>query len=169
MKALLDTTFLLPFINVEPENLSKIQLKRLLDNNEHTLVYCELSIFELVAKGMKICFNSQLTIEDIHKGIDSLIHRSPIRVINWISHPNLLQMSFKIKKIHSDTFDCLIFSTALFYSDCFVTIDHTLIKKLKENQDLYKEIISINPNFYVWLDGLKNTPILFSKWKYNEE
>jgi PIN domain nuclease of toxin-antitoxin system len=163
MKVLLDTSFLLPFIQVEPDNFSAQQLKELLDRKDHLFTYSDLSIFELVAKGMKICLNSALTVDDIHKGIDSLIYRSPLHSINWISHPQLMELTFKIRKIHSDTIDCLIFSTALYNTDCFATIDHTLIEKLKQNMELYNEIISINPRFYVWNKDLTHPPVLFSR------
>jgi len=163
MKVLLDTSFLLPFIKIEPENITSQQLKEVLGGQEHTFVYSELSIFELVAKGMKICFNSVLMIEDIHNGIDSLIYRSPLTPINWTSHPSLLELAYKIRKIHSDTIDCLIFSSALYFSDCFATADVNLFETIKQQEALYNEIKSINSRFYLWFDDLSQNPILFSE------
>jgi predicted nucleic acid-binding protein len=163
MKILLDTSFLLPFINVEPDNIPPKRLKEILEKKNNHYYYCELSIFELVAKGMKICLDSELTIDEIHKGIDSLVYRSPIKSISWISHPELLETAYEIRKFHSDTLDCLIFSTALYYSDCFSTADDTLILKIKEEEQLVKSIVKINPNFYVWFDDLEHPPVLFSE------
>ncbi|WP_457559685.1 hypothetical protein [Candidatus Harpocratesius sp.] len=163
MNILLDTSFLLPFIQVEPSNISGKKLKMILNKQEHTYAYCELSIFELVAKGMKICHNSELTINEIRAGIDTLVYRSPLQSINWKSHPNLFEIAYTIRNEHNDTLDCLIFTTALYFSDCFATADNTLLKNIKNNEVLAKQIISTNPRFYLWLDDLKKPPILLSK------
>jgi PIN domain nuclease of toxin-antitoxin system len=164
MKVLLDSSFLLPFIQVEPENISSQQLKELLNRQEHMFIYSELSLFELVAKGMKICYGSGLTIEEVHEGIDSLIYRSPLQPANWIGHPQIIEVAYKIRKFHSDTIDCLIFATALYLSDCFATADSTLLEKIKEQTTLFNEVLAINPRFALWFDDLQQSPINLSEY-----
>jgi predicted nucleic acid-binding protein len=164
MKILLDTSFLLPFIQVEPNNITGKQLKEILNENIHSFFYCELSIFELTAKGMKICLGSDLTVDEIHKGIDSLVYRSPLQAINWISHPELMNIAYDIRKFHNDTLDCLIFSSAIFYSECFATADLTLLEKVKQHPELVQKIISFNNNLLIWLNDLQLPPIKFSEF-----
>ncbi len=160
MKVLLDSSLLLPFIQVEPDNITPQQLKAILNRTDHTFVYSELSIFELVAKGMKICYGTDLRIEDVRRGIDSLLYRSPLQSIGWITHPNLLELAYKIRKIHSDTIDCLIFTSALYFSDCFATADQTFFDGIKREPALFNEIASVNPHFFLWFDDLAQPPVL---------
>lgn len=163
MKILLDTSYLLPFLQVDPDNISNLQLKEILENTKHTFQYCHLSTFELVAKGMKICMNSDLTIQDVHEGLDSLLYSSPIQGVQWQSHPELLEIAFSLRKIHKDTFDCIIFSTALYFADCFATSDISLINKIKKQQELVEKIIKINPDFQIWAGDLQKDPQLIKK------
>lgn len=164
MKILLDTSYLLPFIQVDPENISNLQLKKILENKKHTFQYCDLSIFELVAKGMKICINSDLTIQDVHEGVDSLLYSSPIIGVQWQSHPELFEIAFRIRNIHKDTFDCVIFSTALYFSDCFTTSDFSILNKIKKQQELVEKIITINPDFQIWIGDLQKDPKLIKEY-----
>ncbi len=159
MKLLLDTTYLLPSIKVQVQGLAPSVLKDLLKNAQNEIFFAEISLFELTAKGMKlICAGEHLTVSDLRIGIDSLQYNPRVKSLPWSMHPFLLDLALKIRKIHSDFIDCLILSTAVFYTDCFVTFDETLYKKVSKESDLCKDITQTNKGFQFWFHDLKDPP-----------
>jgi hypothetical protein len=162
MKVLLDTSYLLPFIEVELETITKETLKKVIQQKDMIYVFFEINIFEIVAKGMKIAMDSELTITDIQSGVDTILHHSPLQPIPWVSHPRLLNIAMKFRKILKDTIDCLIFATGLFYADCIATFDDTFLRKIRLNKEISKFVMEANPNLKIWIYSLEKEPLLFS-------
>ncbi len=164
MKILLDTSYLLPLIKVEVDDWSSKKLLELLYNQEDKFFFTDISIFEIVAKGMKIALNHENLIpEDIQNGIDSLQNNKDIIRIESFHHPYIYELSFKCRKIHSDFIDCMIFSSAVCHVDCLATYDHTFIEKITQSKEIVDFIETINPEFKIIFDEMKLGPQTFKE------
>ena len=142
MKILLDTTYFLPIIGVNIKGLSNDLLIKLLKNKDYELCYCDVTLFELAAKGAKLVLaEHSLTIDDITKGLDSLIYDKRFTNISWLTYPFILELASEVRKVHSDFLDCLILSTAVYQTDIFAMFDETLFKKISRNKTLLSKIL----------------------------
>lgn len=160
MKILLDTTYFLPALSVEIEGLPSTLLKTLLHNENYQCYYCEISLFELAAKGVKLTQSDEtLTVDDIIKGLDSIRWDKRLTKLSWYSHPYTLELAKGIRKIHTDFIDCLILATAVCYTDTLAMYDETLFKKVKKNKGILHMILDFNEKFSFWLNDLSKKPI----------
>lgn len=157
MKILIDTTYFLPLIKIDIENIPHNLLVKILSESTHEYMYSDLSIFELTAKGLK--FSSQetkITPQDIRIGIDALQNDTRLVKVSYIDNPYIIELASKLRKIHKDTIDCLIFSTAICNCDCIITMDVLLFEEINENNQLINEIHEINDSFKFWFNDLSD-------------
>ena len=166
MKLLLDSTYLIPAFNVDiTEGWSKKDLKNLIQSEIYELYYCDLSLFEIYTKCMKLLIQNKLNIkiEEIQNGLQSIINSSRLIRINWWEHIFETDILLSFRKIHNDSIDCILVYLAIVNCDIFATFDDTLIKKLKKEEILKDFIKEVNPQFKYWLNNLSGRSISLLK------
>ncbi|TFG18893.1 MAG: hypothetical protein EU529_16950 [Promethearchaeota archaeon] len=166
MKLFLDSTYLIPAFNVDiTEGWSKKDLKNLIQNEIYELYYCDLSLFEIYTKCMKLLIQNKLNIkiEEIQNGLQSIINSSRLIRINWWEHIFETDILLSFKKIHNDSIDCILVYLAIVNCDIFATFDDTLIKKVKKEEILKDFIKEVNPQFKYWLNNLSGRNISLLK------
>lgn len=166
MKLFLDSTYLIPALNVDiTEGWSKEDLKNLIQSEIYELYYCDLSLFEIYTKCMKLLIQNKLNIkiEEIQKGLQSIINSSRLLRINWWEHVFESDILLSLKKIHNDSIDCMLIYLAIVNCDTFATFDDTLIKKVKKDEILKDFIKDVNPQFKYWLNNLTGMNISLLK------
>jgi len=146
LKLLLDTTYLLPAIGISVKNLPKDAPIKLIHKG-HKISICDISIFELSAKGAKHITAGNLSAERVTRGIRAIVYSEAIETIP-IYESALLVAAFKLRSLLSDFIDCLILSSAISRCDALVTEDSDIqnLKKSKEFNDL---LTAVNPKFKI--------------------
>lgn len=79
--------------------------------------------------------------------------------VNFTDNPLIIELASELRSIHDDTIDCLIFATAMCNCDCLLTMDGSLMEKIKENIEILERIQTINKHFKFWLDDASDNPI----------
>ena len=161
MKVLLDSTYLFPSIDLEINDLwTKSHLSQLLKNENYDFYYCDLSLFELFTKSMRLILQKKisLSMDQIQKGINSLINSTKFQLINWWEHLSESEIILELRRIHSDSIDCELFYLAVVNCDIFATFDETMMKKIKVNSVILDWIKDVNPNFRIWKRDLHKKP-----------
>lgn len=160
MKILLDTSYFLPLVKIKVEKWDNSHLKALINQEDLTIYYSEVTILEMAAKSAKIRLATpSLTYKDTQRGIDALVYNSQISVITWHNHPDILDLAFSLREFHTDFFDCIIFATAIYKADVLGTFDDSFVKKILMNDPLCEKIRKINSNFKFWLQDLAKPKI----------
>ncbi|TFF97660.1 MAG: hypothetical protein EU547_03710 [Promethearchaeota archaeon] len=156
MKVLIDTSYFLPFIKIKIKNIPQNLLITLFKNYKHKYYYSDLTIFELIAKGLKLSSkdNAKITPEDIRIGIDSIQNDERLKNLSYMDCPFIIELTSTLRKIHKDTIDCLIFATAFCVCDCLITMDVSFFNQITQNSDLIEKINEINENFKFWFNDL---------------
>jgi len=138
LKILLDTTYLLPAIGIAIKELPKdIPIRLMQEGNQISI--CDISVFELAAKGAKHISAGKLPPERVTKGIRAIVYNEQIEMIpNYESQ--LLLTAFKLRKMLNDFIDCLILSAAINHCDILLTEDKD-IQELKNNKN-FNELLT---------------------------
>ncbi len=155
MRIQIDTSYFLPLIKIAIEKIPSDLLINLLNESPHQYYYSELSLFELTAKGLK--YSSQedkLTPQDIRIGIDTLQNDNRLIKVSYINNPLIIELASELRKIHNDTIDCLIFSTAICTCECIITMDLDFYDEISKDLEIIKKIHHINNNFKFWFGDL---------------
>lgn len=164
MKILINTSYFLPLIKISIEGISERILLEILFQSENTLYYSDLSLFELTAKAFKyINKENQISTQDLMNGLDAIQNNNRLIHISWKENPIIIELAKKLRMIHKDTIDCLIFATAICNCDCIVTMDKDLYKQICLNNSILEEIQSINKNFQFWFNELSESPKLLKQ------
>jgi len=138
LKILLDTTYLLPAIGIAIKELPKDLPIRLMQEGNQISI-CDISVFELAAKGAKHISAGKLPPERVTKGIRAIVYNEQIEMIpNYESQ--LLLTAFKLRKMLNDFIDCLILSAAINHCDILLTEDKD-IQELKNNKN-FNELLT---------------------------
>lgn len=158
MKILIDSSYFLPLINIGLENFSDSLLLDLFKEDLKTFYYSTISLFELTAKGMKISMktNSAIKPKDIVRGIDAIVNDNRLHVIDYTQNTLIIETAIKLREIHSDSIDCIIFACAIQECNAIITMDSHFINKILEARDLVKYLIKINQDFLFYLNKLEN-------------
>ncbi len=146
MRILLDTTYLLPAIGVLVKGIQR-NLVTLLRKRGYSLFVCDISIFELSAKGAKYVIEEKLPAERVVRGIAAIVHGEEVKVLPSYDR-KVLHTAFKLKRLMSDFTDCLILSTAMSYCDILITEDEA-IHRLRGNKEFREIQLRSNPEFKV--------------------
>ena len=148
MKLLLDTTYLLPAIGISIKELPKdVPIKLMQKGNRISI--CDISLFELSAKGAKHVSTGILPAERVTRGIRAIIYNDDIETISMYES-TLLFTAFKLRGMLNDFIDCLILSAAINRCDILLTED-TDIQELKKNKEFNELRMAINPKFKIQL------------------
>ena len=164
MKLFLDSTYLIPALNINIlEGWSKQDLKNLIQSEKYELYYCDLSLFEIYTKCMKLIIQQKLEveIEAVQNGIQGILNSPKLFKINWWEHIFESEILLELKKIHNDSIDCMLFYLGIINCEIFATFDDTLIDKAKESEFIRKFIQEINPKFKIWFNNLSKDYIRF--------
>jgi len=157
LKLFLDSTYLIPALNIDIlEGWSKLDLKNLIQSEKYELYYCDLSLFEIYTKCMKLILQQKLEvqIETIQNGIQSILSSPKIFKLNWWEHIFESEILLELKKVHNDSIDCMLLYLAIINCDIFATFDNTFIQKIKENDIIEKFVQEVNPQFRIILNDI---------------
>lgn len=164
MKILIDTSYFLPLIKISIEGISEKILLDLLSQSKNRFFYSDLSIFELTAKALKyINKGNQISLQDLINGLHAIQNDTRLTHISWTDNPLIIEFATKLRTIHKDTIDCLIFAIGICNCDCIVTMDSDFYNQICQNNSIYEEIQSINKNFQFWFNDLIGSPKLLKK------
>lgn len=148
MKLLLDTTYLLPAIGISIKELPKdVPIKLMQKGNRISI--CDISLFELSAKGAKHVSTGILPAERVTRGIRAIIYNEDIETVSMYES-TLLFTAFKLRSMLNDFIDCLILSAAINRCDILLTED-TDIQELKKSKEFNELRMAINPKFKIQL------------------
>lgn len=158
MKILIDTSYFLPLINIGLEDFSESLLLDLLEEDLKTFYYSTISLFELTAKGMKISMKTDNAIKpkDIVRGIDAIVNDIRMHVIDYTQNTLIIETATKLREIHSDSIDCIIFACAIQECNAIITMDSHFVNKMLEARDLVKFLFEINEDFLFYVNELEN-------------
>jgi len=146
LKILLDTTYLLPAIGIAIKERQKdIPLKLIQEGNQISI--CDISVFELSAKGAKHINAGKLPPERVTRGIRAIVYNEQIEMIPTYES-QLLLTAFKLRKTLNDFIDCLILSAAINQCDILLTEDND-IQNLKNNKEFNELLTTKNPKFKI--------------------
>lgn len=146
MKILLDTTYLLPAIGIAiKEHQKDLPLKLIQEGNQISI--CDISVFELSAKGAKHISAGKLPPERVTRGIRAIVYNEQIEMIPTYES-QLLLTAFKLRKTLNDFIDCLILSAAIKQCDILLTEDND-IQNLKNNKEFNELLTTKNPKFKI--------------------
>lgn len=146
MRLLLDTTYLLPAIGISIKELPKdVPIKLMEKGNQISI--CDISIFELSAKGAKHVSSGALPAGRVTTGIRAITYDDAIEMIPMYDSA-LLLTAFKLTSMLNDFIDCLILSTAINRCDILLTEDQD-IQELKKNKEFNELRTAINPKFKI--------------------
>jgi PIN domain nuclease of toxin-antitoxin system len=146
LKILLDTTYFLPAIGITIKEVPKDAPITLYQKGNQTSV-CDISIFELSAKGAKHINQKTLSPQRVTRGIKAIIHSEQIEIIPTYETQTLLT-AFQLRSTLTDFIDCLILSSAINHCDTLITEDND-IKNLTKNKKFNKLLTATNPNFKI--------------------
>ncbi len=148
MRLLLDTTYLLPAIGISVKELPKdVPIKLIQKGNRISI--CDISIFELSAKGAKHISAGILPAERVTRGIRAIVYNEAIETIPMYES-TLLLTAFKLRSMLNDFIDCLILSAAINRCDILLTEDKD-IQDLKKNKEFNELRTTTNPKFKIQL------------------
>jgi PIN domain nuclease of toxin-antitoxin system len=146
LRLLLDTTYLLPAIGISIKEIPKDVPIKSMQKGNRTFI-CDISIFELSAKGAKHVSAGVLPAERVTRGIRAIIYNEAIETIP-MHDSALLLTAFKLRSMLHDFIDCLILSAAINRCDILLTEDQD-IQELKKNKEFSELRIAINPKFRI--------------------
>jgi len=138
LKILLDTTYLLPAIGIAIKEIHKdIPIRLIQEGNKISI--CDISVFELSAKGAKHISAGKLPPERVTRGIRAIVYNEQLEMIPTYES-QLLLTAFKLRKTLNDFIDCLILSAAINHCDILLTEDKD-IQDLKNNKN-FNELLT---------------------------
>ncbi len=146
MRILMDTTYILPLIKISIHGLNKKVLQEVL--SKHDVYFSNISIFELMAKGAKYVANRLLDPEDIILGVKAILDDERIKIVDFESSEEILELGIKVRLFLNDFIDCILTSTALVKADVFLTEDSE-IHSLANNKEFIKLKSEINPKLKI--------------------
>jgi PIN domain nuclease of toxin-antitoxin system len=146
LRLLLDSTYLLPAIGVSIKELPKDVLTRLIQKGNRIFI-CDISIFELSAKGAKHVSAGALPAERVTRGIRAIVYSEAIETIPMYDSA-LLLTAFKLRSMLNDFVDCLILSAAINRCDILLTQDRD-IQELQKNKEFNELRMATNSKFKI--------------------
>lgn len=155
MKILIDTSYFLPLIKIGIETIPDKLLIDILARATNDYFYSTLTIFELTAKGLKLSSKgNEITTQDIRFGIDTIQNDARFTELSFTDNPLIIELASRLKVMHKDTIDCLIFATAICTCDCIITMDESFFDQLNKSPSLLKNVREINDSFKFWFNDL---------------
>jgi len=144
LKALLDTTYLLPLIGVSVRGIAA-NVIRDLRQRRYSISVSSISIFELAAKGAKLVASGTLSSDRVERGLRAALHDSTIELIDF-KQQAVLDRALIMREQLSDFIDCLILSSAAATADILLTEDGD-ISELTSRDGIRAKLNPLNPKF----------------------
>jgi len=139
MKIHLDTTYLLPFLGIGIRELDRINdVLRYLFSSDHELIISKITIFEALAKGIKLCSMGAISFERILSGI-TFLEKTPRLLRIDFTYPEIIETTVTIRKYVSDTVDCIILASSFVFTDMLITEDSKILDFTNKNSH-FKEL-----------------------------
>lgn len=139
MKIQLDTTYLLPFLGIGIKGMHQVNnVLRYLFSSEHELLISKISIFEALAKGIKLSSAGALLPERLLSGI-IFLEETPNLIRVEFTHPEVIETTIILRKYINDSIDCIILASSLVFADILITED-TKILDFAKHSDQFKEL-----------------------------
>ncbi len=146
MKLLLDTTYFLPVIGISVKNLPRDAVIKLIKKG-YDISMCEVTLFELSAKGAKYIVAGALAPERVSRGIKALLYDDKVEKIP-IYDNSIPLTAFKLRRILNDFIDCLVLSSAINRANVLITEDENIREVFGEKE--FRNIIQVlNPKFKI--------------------
>jgi predicted nucleic acid-binding protein len=130
MNFFFDTTFFIPFINIGVQGIPSERLIQVFQEKKFTILRSSLVLFEVSAKGTKYYNQNIITFEELTQGLATISHLANVEVIPF-HYPEIMSFATFFHKEHSDFIDCLILASAIITADYLVTLDESLMRKVK--------------------------------------
>ena len=133
MKIQLDTTYLLSFIGIGIKDIHQVNnVLRYLFTSKHKLLISKISIFEALAKGIKLSSAGVLSLERLLSGIVFLEETPHLNRVEF-THPEVIETTIILKKYINDSIDCIILASSLIFADMLITEDSKILDFAKNN------------------------------------
>ncbi|HEX9339720.1 MAG TPA: PIN domain-containing protein [Thermoplasmata archaeon] len=126
MKALLDTTYLLPAIGVAVSGVARDAVLRVREAG-HRTVASAVSVLEVAAKGGKLVAERRLDRRRLVRGLRAIAADRELDVVP-VEREDLLVAAADLRSLHPDFLDCVLLATAAAESDVFLTEDRGLLR-----------------------------------------
>jgi len=153
LKALLDSTYLLPTFGIEIEGLTDEEIAKLREAKIKGKVklYCSpLSWIEIIGKVCREMEHAKIELDEIiDNAVKSLLKS---KFYEWIlPNPEAVKLAFKLRRLgHKDNIDNLLYATSIKEGIILLTMDEALKRFLSKNnlktenlldhKDLLKEL-----------------------------
>jgi len=136
LKLLLDSTYLLPIVGVEVEDIEDalVLLKKLRDEEEAEYYYTPFNLFEIIGKLSKLSCD----LDRIAIGLTTI--EEEFKLIQPTHQVYLKALALRAKG-YRDLIDLLLYAISQTSNIFFLTRDYTLIKFLKENHEDVDKIL----------------------------
>ena len=136
IKLLLDSTYLLPVIGIEVEDIEEtlLTLKRLCEEDKAEYYYTPFNIFEILGKLSRIRYDYDRVAAGLH-AIEEEFKLTCQTVEGCLKALELRSRGYK------DLIDLLLYTAALTRNIRFLTRDYTLIEFLRENGETIENIL----------------------------
>lgn len=113
----------------------------------HEIFICDITIFELAAKGGKYVAMGKIAEERILRGVSSILFDDRVGKIPYYDTPILLT-AFELRKSLDDFIDCLVLSSAINQCEILITEDSD-IQDFAQSKDFQGLIKTANPKFRI--------------------
>jgi PIN domain nuclease of toxin-antitoxin system len=122
---ILDTTYLLPLarIAIDTDLLAAIA-KGKADLKLEEVAVSLISIFELQAKAAKLMMPAKFTVEAIEAILTAFR-------VNPFYQPNIIEVSYELRKLIPDYIDCVIVATAAVLKEDLATEDSLILANME--------------------------------------
>jgi PIN domain nuclease of toxin-antitoxin system len=144
MRILLDSTYLMPSIGVQVNDIPTNTLS-LLREGGHTVAISDITLLELSAKGAKHVASGKLSPERVSRGVQAVQREEGLEKIRHLDM-DVLRTAIALRGILDDYLDCVILSSAINRCDTLLTED-SRIHSLVDNKGFMELVKKINPEF----------------------
>lgn len=146
MILLLDTTYFLPAVGIRVRGVPQAFAAGVRGAG-HEVAICDVTLFELAAKGAKYVAKGALPAWRVQRGIRSLLSNELVRIP--FHDDAVLGLALELRALVPDFIDCLVLSAAVNYCDALVTEDEDLLG-LRGSEDFKRAVGSrAKPGFRV--------------------
>jgi PIN domain nuclease of toxin-antitoxin system len=140
---LLDTSYLLPTAGIRVEGVRNNVLRAAQEAGHETWV-CDISIFELLAKGAKFAASGKVDEERVNLAVQAILGDTRIRKAGAYEE-GVGRTSIKLRRIHRDFVDCLIIASALEHCEGLTTEE-----EFDKEPVLIRFVVQKKPGFKFW-------------------
>lgn len=146
----LDTTYVMPAVGMTVKKVSGKDVANFrvtVGKEGSETAICDITIFELSAKGAKYVEEGKLEAESILRGVEAILNDNSLIKLKAYDNQNV-STAIELRKTLGDFIDCLIVSSAMNNADVLLTEDE-YIHDLKRDEKFKELTRSMNPKFEI--------------------